>query len=495
MKRKWLVGLLAAIVAISMLIPIEAFAGTTTAKTPDTLGLTTTKWQKSFGTGWNNAPTPPALIDGNIYVGAYNKVYKLNKNTGAVIKASESFSSTVGYAMMPVIGDGNGYVYLTTAKSQIIKLRESDMKIIWKSKESFGTQNVCPLKYYNGRIYGGTWGDEDGYFYCIDASTGKTIWKMTGKDGFYWAGAALVNGRIVFGGEGETLYSVSATANNKSTMDTQSIEVSGAVRCVPAVDGNSVYITTGDPTNVMGSSSGSGTLYKIVVGSDGKLTKSQEYTNLGASKNNPVISGSYVFAGNDNGKITVFNKETLAKVNQVTAPAAVKGEMVISTGNEGKVCVYATYNTRPGGIYYVELSSDCSTVSNKGTTFVPSHSQYCISPITVDDSTGILYYKNDSGYIMAVKGGLGKTKLATTAGSKRIALKWNKVNGATGYCVYRATTKNGTYNKIKTTSSLKWTNTGLKKSKTYYYRVKAYKTVNNSNVFGSWSNISYKRVK
>jgi len=182
-------------------------------------------------------------------------------------------------------------------------------------------------------------------------------------------------------------------------------------------------------------------------------------------------------------------------VNQVTTPAPVKGEMLVSTGNAGKICVYATYNTRPGGIYYAEFSSDCSAVTAKGVTYVPSHSQYCIAPIIADESTGVLYYKNDSGYIMAVKAGLGKTKLTTAAGSKKIALKWSKVNGATGYYVYRATAKSGTYKKMKATTGLKWTNTGLKKNQKYYYKVKAYKTVSGTNIFGNWSNISYKIVK
>ena len=52
-------------------------------------------------------------------------------------------------------------------------------------------------------------------------------------------------------------------------------------------------------------------------------------------------------------------------------------------------------------------------------------------------------------------------------------LTWNAVAGASQYEVYRATSKNGTYTKMFTTSSLSYTNTSAKAGTTYYYKVKA----------------------
>lgn len=52
-------------------------------------------------------------------------------------------------------------------------------------------------------------------------------------------------------------------------------------------------------------------------------------------------------------------------------------------------------------------------------------------------------------------------------------VSWGKVNGADSYEVYRATSTNGTYSKVQTTSAVSYTDTSAVKGKTYYYKVKA----------------------
>ncbi len=89
-------------------------------------------------------------------------------------------------------------------------------------------------------------------------------------------------------------------------------------------------------------------------------------------------------------------------------------------------------------------------------------------------------------------------KLKVTAGSKKAALSWSKISGATGYQVYMATSKNGKYSKITTVkkvSTVKYTKTGLTRGKTYYFKVRAYKTSGGSNIYGSYSNIVSAKIK
>lgn len=68
-------------------------------------------------------------------------------------------------------------------------------------------------------------------------------------------------------------------------------------------------------------------------------------------------------------------------------------------------------------------------------------------------------------------------------------IKWNKVDGASGYRVYRATSKNGKYERLVTTTALSYTDTWLTSGKTYYYKVRAYRWVNGTKVFGPYSDI------
>lgn len=75
---------------------------------------------------------------------------------------------------------------------------------------------------------------------------------------------------------------------------------------------------------------------------------------------------------------------------------------------------------------------------------------------------------------------------------KKVQLKWNKVAGASGYVIYRAASKTGKYTLVKNITSgstLTYTNTGLTKGKTYYYKIKAYRIVDGKKVYGSLSSV------
>lgn len=76
-----------------------------------------------------------------------------------------------------------------------------------------------------------------------------------------------------------------------------------------------------------------------------------------------------------------------------------------------------------------------------------------------------------------------------------VKLTWPKVSNVSGYEIYRSTSKNGTYSKITTTSNLNYINKKLSKKKTYYYKIRTYKTVNNKKIYGSYSSIKSIKTK
>ncbi|MBQ3610703.1 MAG: hypothetical protein IJA01_00350 [Firmicutes bacterium] len=93
---------------------------------------------------------------------------------------------------------------------------------------------------------------------------------------------------------------------------------------------------------------------------------------------------------------------------------------------------------------------------------------------------------------------LTKPTVKLTAGKKAVTVKWNKIAGASGYKIYRSTKKSSGYKLVKTIkkgSTVSWKNTKLKKSKRYYYKVKAYRVVNKKNVYSSTSSYKYTRTK
>lgn len=82
------------------------------------------------------------------------------------------------------------------------------------------------------------------------------------------------------------------------------------------------------------------------------------------------------------------------------------------------------------------------------------------------------------------------TVSASSVSYNGIKLTWNKINGANGYVIYRATSSNGTFTAIKTITSgaiISYTNTGVGSGTTYYYKIRAYRTVSGAKVYGSYS--------
>ena len=61
--------------------------------------------------------------------------------------------------------------------------------------------------------------------------------------------------------------------------------------------------------------------------------------------------------------------------------------------------------------------------------------------------------------------------------------------GVTGYEIYMSTEKLGTYTKVGTITSNEFISTNLEAGTSYYYKVRAYKTVNRNKIYGSYSNI------
>lgn len=89
-------------------------------------------------------------------------------------------------------------------------------------------------------------------------------------------------------------------------------------------------------------------------------------------------------------------------------------------------------------------------------------------------------------------------KSAKATGKKRIKISWKKDSTATGYQIYISQKKNFKsktiqrfYKKNKLTATVDF----LKRNKTYYVKVRAYKTVGKTKYYGSWSKVKRVKVK
>ena len=145
---------------------------------------------------------------------------------------------------------------------------------------------------------------------------------------------------------------------------------------------------------------------------------------------------------------------------------------------------------------YIAKVTDSSGNSVYSKT-VSANTTYTVSSLTKNTSytLTITAYTSDANYTAAsttVKTLPTVAKVtikSTKAGNEMAKITWEKASGATGYKVYRSTSKNGTYKLVKTTTSTSYTNYLLTKNKKYYYKVRAYKTVNGKKVYGKYSSV------
>ena len=84
---------------------------------------------------------------------------------------------------------------------------------------------------------------------------------------------------------------------------------------------------------------------------------------------------------------------------------------------------------------------------------------------------------------------LGKVDTLTvdSSGYNKVKLTWSGVDGATGYRIYRSTSKTSGFTKIKsitTNSKVTYTNSGISCGTQYYYKVRAYRLIDGNYYFG-----------
>lgn len=91
-----------------------------------------------------------------------------------------------------------------------------------------------------------------------------------------------------------------------------------------------------------------------------------------------------------------------------------------------------------------------------------------------------------------------KVTLKAKAGTRKATLTWSKVTGATGYRVYMKNSGSAKFTRIKQItkgSTVSYSKTKLTKGKTYYFKVRAFRTVDGKKIYGAYSKIKTVIVK
>lgn len=233
-----------------------------------------------------------------------------------------------------------------------------------------------------------------------------------------------------------------------------------------------------------------------------------KYTQIGSTKNTsytvknlkPDTNYTYYLTASKTVNNVRYESAGYSKISTYTTIAAVKGAAATQTTSSVKL----TWSKVTGATRYkiYKYNSTTKKYEQVGTT---KNTYYTIK----DLKSGTVYIY----YVKAYKSENGKTllsptytkiktatktkvpaSLTLTAGAKKFTAKWGKAAGATGYEIAYATSKNGTYKKVSTTN-LSRTVTGLISGKTYYVKVRTYKTVGSGKVYSLYSDTKTVKVK
>lgn len=428
--------------------------GITNAKTPISAAGGMLYWASPLGKGWDNgAVSSPILVDDCLVVYAGNHIYRVNKATGA-IEASGDMAGTSSFAINgPTYANGILLVGLSNGRIQAFNAKT--LESLWLYTDPMGGQPNCPITILGDYAYTGFWNGEalGGSFVCVSLTdedpTSTTeakyaTWRHEQDGGFYWAGAYACNDFIMVGtDDGDALRSylylfdplTGKVLDFKSGFD-------GDIRSTICYDDvtNAYYFTSKGGTFYRAKVEAQNGSYAITACDGLKLDNGSDDPALPPmSTSTPVVynsrayigvSGTGQFTQYSGHNITVIDLENWEIAYKVPTQGYPQTSGLLTTAYEqknGYVYVYFFDNYTPGTLrvlrdkpgqtavdYRTKESFSGKSYYTPYAVFTPydKQAQYAIcSPIV--DSDGTIYFKNDSGYLMAFGRSVEKIEVTT----------------------------------------------------------------------------------
>lgn len=394
------------------------------------------KWNKKLGSGWSAAPSVQIIVDNALIVMAGNVIYKLDLRTGEILAQGNMVGSpSFGYTP-PTYAEG--MIFAPLGNGTIQAFNAKTLESVWVYRDALGGQSLSPIAYEDGYIYTGFWNGEtrDANFVSISVTdedsentreAKEASWKYTHKGGFYWAGAVVVGDTVIVGsddgtsgfGGTSTLFSFHQFTGEVIS----ALEIVGDQRSAIAYEKESgrIYFTTKN-----------GYLYRADVDPvTGVLTNLHGVDHKAQSTATPVVYKNRVYVGvgsgisssGSSGNLLVADAESLEMIYAVGLKGYPQNAVLLTTAYEketGSIYLYSTYNALPGGISMIK--ADPNATSGEDAKLIELYdaagfAQYNLTGI-IHDARGTLFYKNDSGNVLAVgvPEALGVIKLIDAVG-------------------------------------------------------------------------------
>ena len=416
----------------------------TSSKTRITAEKTGLLWSTAAGKGMDTgAVGSPIIVDGYLYAYSGTNILKIDKATGEIVKKGDMVA-TSDFAIIPPTY-AEGMIFVGLSKGRVQAFNAETLESLWVYTDPRGGQSNSPITYSDGCVYTGFWNGESGRtnFVCLtiddEDPTAKTeakqaLWTHTQPGGFYWAGAYAHGDYVLVGtDDGQSGYT-SPTANLLVFDKTSGEVVDSKTGYIGDIRSNVAY--DADTDRVYFTSKGGHFYSEQIDWKTGKIKPdaSKDINLGGMSTSTPVVYNGRAYVGvSGTAQFTVGTGHHIAVLDldnwNIAYTANTKGypqtSGLLTTAYEaetGYVYVYFMDNYTPGalrvirdkkgqtglldGVTEVQVGANgtVTTVENCAPiVFEPKGelAQYCIcSPIA--DENGVIYFKNDTGNMMAV---------------------------------------------------------------------------------------------
>ena len=387
-------------------------------------------------------------------------------------------------------GDNTGYsgycsaVYGKTAKktsiTYVISSSSTKLKIGWKEIDDA----------YGYRIKRST--SKNGTYETIGSVTGSGKTSYTDKNlkagkTYYYKIETInkVNGKKGYSGDSKAVAGtiLKATTITKA-QEKDSSTITLTWKKVTGADGYQVYRST----------SKKGTYVKIAT-VKGQTTNKYTDDDLSGGKTYYYKVRAYQTSGTKTGtgsfssilKAWTVKKPTITKVS-----GTADGEVTLTWDKVSKAVGYYIYRSTKSNSGFEKIATISSGSTVKYTDdSVKTGTKYYYKIAAISNITGSTMGRGDYSKTVTVPVLKAPTisSVAISSGTSAV-IKWKSVDYATGYQLYYSTSSDGTYKKIMAEDATSYTHTNLGTGSNYYYKVRAYYSLDNgSTVYSAWSSV------